>query len=83
MDAFIASLWSALALGAPLIVAAMVALFLQWLRVRRAKLRAERLQLPPTTPPPPPWYSLRPSLRAFYDERMKKRKRNGRSGRSQ
>lgn len=44
---------SALAVGTPLIVAGLIGWLLQWLRVRRARLRAERLRLPPSTTPPP------------------------------
>lgn len=63
MEHLAESILNALALGSPLIVTAAVALALQWMRVRRARLRAERLRLPPSTEPPEPavpWYSLRP-----------------------
>jgi hypothetical protein len=63
MQRFIESIWAALAVGVPLIVTALVSLFLQWLRLRRAKLRAQRMLLPPSSEPPEPpepWYSLRP-----------------------
>lgn len=63
-------LWStlvgSLVLAIPLIVAGGVAVIVQWLRVRRARLRAERMLLPPSTEPPEPpepWYSLRPRRR--------------------
>jgi hypothetical protein len=54
---------AALVIAVPVTIAALFALVQQWLRVRRAKLRAQRLELPPSTEPPPPaepWYSLRP-----------------------
>lgn len=60
-------LLDALALGSPIIVTATVALYLSWVRVRRARLRAERQKLPPSTEPPQPkipWYSLKPRPRA-------------------
>ncbi len=63
MKRFVDSMGAALALGVPLIIGALVSLFVQWLRLRRAKLRAQRLMLPPSTEPPEPsepWYSLRP-----------------------
>lgn len=66
MDRFVEALWGTLAIATPLIVTALVALILQWLRVRRAKLRVQRLLLPPSTEPPAPpepWYSLRPRKR--------------------
>lgn len=57
---------AALTASIPLLVAGLVALVLQWLRVRRARLRAERQLLPPSTEPPAPaepWYSIRPRKR--------------------
>lgn len=69
---FIEAILTALTIGAPLIVTALVALGVQWIRVRRARLRAERMLLPPSTEPPEPpepWYSLRPRKRSRKDKR--------------
>ena len=72
MKSLIDALIGALAIAVPVIVAALVALVMQWIRVRRAKLRLQRMMLPPsTTPPEPPepWYSLRPRKRSKKDKR--------------
>lgn len=66
MERLVNQIWDALAIVTPWIVVALGALIVQWIRVRRARLRAERLQLPPSTLPPEPplpWYSLRPRKR--------------------
>jgi hypothetical protein len=63
MDHLLDAILAALTVGVGSLIGALIALAIQWLRVRRAKLRAERLELPPSTEPPPPrepWYSLRP-----------------------
>lgn len=54
-----------LGLAAPVVLSATVAIYLQWARVKRARLRAERQRLPNSTEPPAPipWYSLRPEKR--------------------
>jgi hypothetical protein len=57
---------TSLTIAVPLLVASLAALVLQWLRVRRARLRKLRLELPPSSEPPEPsepWYSLRPRRR--------------------
>lgn len=61
-DRLLDAVFAALTAGVPLLIGALVALVLQWLRLRRARLRAERLQLPPSTDPPPA-ESLKPLLR--------------------
>lgn len=66
MQPVIEAALAALTVGVPVLVTGLVALCLQWLRVRRARLRAERQMLPPSTEPPEPsepWYSLRPRKR--------------------
>lgn len=66
VSALLDAVTAGLTLAIPLLIAAGVALLLQWLRLRRARIRAERLQLPPSTEPPEPnepWYSLRPKRR--------------------
>lgn len=65
---------AALIVGIPLLIAGVVALAVDWLRLRRARLRRERLQLPPSSEPPPPkepWYSMRPAAQAWRRKRRR------------
>lgn len=74
LDAAVAGL----TIGVPLLIAAGVAWGIQWLRLRRAQLRAQRMELPPSSEPPEPsdpWYSLRPLATRLQSARRRRRRR--------
>lgn len=62
LERLISSVADALATAAPVLVGALVPVIVYWLRVRKARLRAERQMLPPSSEPPRPswWQSIRP-----------------------
>lgn len=62
LERLIDSVWAGLTLAAPVLIAAAAGYALKWLQLQRARLRAERLKLPPSSEPPRPswWQSIRP-----------------------
>ena len=66
LETLIESTVGAATLALPALIGAAATWGVMWFRLRKARLRAERMQFPPSSEPPrPPWWkSIRPSFRA-------------------